>query len=100
MSIDRGTDEENIAYIYNEIFLSNKKGWNCAICDNIGKPRGYYAKWNKSEKDKHCMVSLICGIFKKQSKWNKNRLIETEIKWWLPEGRRVWGGKRGRVISQ
>ena len=22
---------------------------------------GYYAKWNKSEKDKYCMISLICG---------------------------------------
>ena len=22
----------------------------------------YYAKWNKSEKDKYCMISLNCGI--------------------------------------
>ena len=27
-------------------------------------PRGYYAKYNKSDKDKYCMVSFTCGIKK------------------------------------
>ena len=30
-------------------------------------PSDYYAKQNKSEKDKHCMISVTCGIWKK--KW-------------------------------
>ena len=28
--------------------------------------KGHYTKWNKSEKDKYCMISLICGISKIQ----------------------------------
>ena len=27
-------------------------------------PRGYYDKWNKSDKDKYCMTSLTCEISK------------------------------------
>ena len=40
--------------------------------------RGYYAKWNKSEKDKYFMISLICGAYK--NKTNKNTLMDTENK--------------------
>ena len=32
-----------------------KKG-DPAICDNMNCPGGYYAKWNKSEKDKYCKI--------------------------------------------
>ena len=32
--------------------------------DGLG---GYYAQWNKSEKDKYRLISLICGI----QKYNK-----------------------------
>ena len=48
--------------IYNETLLSHKKKWNLAICDNMNGPRWYNATWNKSDKDKYCMVSLICAI--------------------------------------
>ena len=30
---------------------SHKKEWNLAICDNMDGPRGYYAKWNKSDEE-------------------------------------------------
>ena len=33
-------------------------------CDNMGGPRGCYVRWNKLEKDKYHMVSLICEIQK------------------------------------
>ena len=33
-------------------------------CNNMDGPREYYAQWNKSEKDKYFMLSLICGISK------------------------------------
>ena len=29
-----------------------KKKWNLAICNHMDKLRGYYAKWNKSDREK------------------------------------------------
>ena len=49
-------------YIHNGIKLNHKKEWNFAICNNMDGVGGYFAKWNKSEKDKHCMLSLTGGI--------------------------------------
>ena len=58
------------------ILLSYQKEWNNAICSNTDGPRDYHTKWNKSGKDKHYMISLICGISKKDT----NELIyKTEI---------------------
>ena len=34
--------------IYSRILPSDKKKWNLATCENIGRPRGYYA--NKSDR--------------------------------------------------
>lgn len=33
-------------------------------CDNLDGPRGHYARWDKSDKDKdkYCMISLTYGI--------------------------------------
>ena len=39
-----------------------KKERNLAISKVVDRTRGYYAKQNKSEKDKYHMTSLICGI--------------------------------------
>ena len=36
----------------------------------MGGCGGYYAQWNKTEKDKYGMVSLICGILKEKKKLN------------------------------
>ena len=41
-----------------------QKQWKLAICNNRDGPGGYYAKWNKSDRDKYDMISLICGILK------------------------------------
>ena len=49
-------------YIYNGMLLSPKKEGNFAICNNMDGLGGCYAKWNKSDKDKYYMISLICGI--------------------------------------
>ena len=49
-------DKDEVIYIYiyiKVILLSHEKEWNLAICDNMDEPTGYYAKWNKSEKDKY-----------------------------------------------
>ena len=36
--------------------------WNNAICSNMDGLEGHYAWWNKSEKDKYCLISLICEL--------------------------------------
>ena len=60
--INRGMAKEDAVNIYNGILLSHKREWNSAICSNMDGLGGYHAKWNKSGKDKYCMISLICGI--------------------------------------
>ena len=48
-------------HIQNGILFSLKKE-NPVICNNLNKPGGHYAKWNKSQtqKIKYCMTSFIC----------------------------------------
>ena len=36
-----------------------------AICNNMSGPWRPYAKWDKIEKDKYCVISLICRILKR-----------------------------------
>ena len=36
-----------------------------SICNNINGPWRHYAKWDKIEKDKYCVISLICRILKR-----------------------------------
>ena len=49
-------------HTYKEYYSAIKKEWNFAICNNMDGLGGYHAKWDKSEKDEYCMISLICGI--------------------------------------
>ena len=42
---------KKILYILIWWNITQPKEWNLAICDNMNGPWGYYAKWNKSEKD-------------------------------------------------
>ena len=54
-----------MVHIYNGILLSHKKEWNFAICGNMDGLGGHYSKWDKSDKkNKHCMISLIYGVWK------------------------------------
>ena len=39
MSINRGTDKEEVVHIYNGIVLSHKKERNWVFCRNMGGPR-------------------------------------------------------------
>ena len=57
-------DKEEVVYIYihHEILLSRKKV-DFAVCNNMNGLRGYYAsEISQTEKDKYCVLSLICGI--------------------------------------
>ena len=63
------TDRYRDIYIHTHIHaieyytvLNHKKEWNFAIWSNIDGLRNYHAKWNKPEKDKCYMISLMCGI--------------------------------------
>ena len=45
-------------------YLLHYKDMAYTICNNMSELWGYYAKWNKSEKVKHNMISFICSIIK------------------------------------
>ena len=61
-------DIENVVYTY--IYTHTMKYYSAIKKKeilpnaNTDRPRRHYAKWNKSEKDKHHMISLTCGIQK------------------------------------
>ena len=55
-------DKEDVVNIYNGIPLSHEKEQIFAIYSNKDGLEGHYTKWNKTEKDKYSMLSLICGI--------------------------------------
>ena len=55
--------DKDVLYIYNGILLDNKKEWNLAIWNNVDGTRMYYAKWDKSVRERQIhMTSLICRI--------------------------------------
>ena len=41
------------------ILFSHKREGNLAICDNMDRTWGYYAKQNKTNKDKYHMISHV-----------------------------------------
>ena len=57
-------------------YYSAIKRTKFAICGSMDKHGGHCAKWNKkTEKDKYCIISLICRIWKVQqtSEYNKKK---------------------------
>lgn len=50
-------------YIASWVLLCHQK-WNFAIWDYTDRPRWYYTTLNKSDQDKHCIISFTCGILK------------------------------------
>ena len=42
-------DTENVVCMYNGLLLGHKKEHDIAICSDIDRLRGCYAKWNKSD---------------------------------------------------
>ena len=49
-------------YIYNGILLRHKKELNNTICSSMDEPKDYTTKWSKSDRERHYMISVICGI--------------------------------------
>ena len=62
---------------------------------SVARPRGHYAKWNKIEKDKYCMLCLTCGT-EKIKDYNKTEADSQVQKtnWGLPVGEREAGVAR------
>ena len=58
--MDRWMDKD-VVHIYNGILLSHKEEWKSAIYNNVGGPRGYYAKWNKSDRERQifCVIKYV-----------------------------------------
>lgn len=80
-------------------YLAIQKEWNLDIYDNRDGPRGYYTKWNKSEKDKTAWFHLYVEC-KNQNKQNKTHIHKTQrTDQWLPEGRGV-GGEMGEADQE
>ena len=73
-----------LIYICNGILFSHEKEGNPVICNNANGTWGHYVKWNKAEKDKYCMISLICEIQKR----------------WTHRNSRILGGGRGGDTGQ
>ena len=82
---------------------ATKKNENFAICSNMDGLGWYYAKWNKSEKDKYYMLSLICIIWEIQqtSEYNKkgSRLTDIENKLLLSGTGNGVGLNRGKGLG-
>ena len=65
MSIDRGTDKEDVVHIYNGILLGHLKGKDCVICRDVHGPIDCHTEWSKSERK--TTLTCMCGIlFAKQ----------------------------------
>ena len=76
---------KDVIYIHNGMLLNHKKEQNLAICNKVDGAREYFAKWNKLEKDKYHMISLMCSIRNKandhrgKKRWKpRNRLLEEQ----------------------
>ena len=97
MPIDRWTDKEDVAHIYNGILLSHKKEQNWVICRDMDGRRDCQTEWNKSEREKQ--ISYINAYMWNLEKWyrwtslqGRNRDTDVENKRMDTKGGRVGGG--------
>ena len=44
--------KEDMVYMHNRMLLSHQKEWNLAICNDVDGTREYYAKWDKSVRER------------------------------------------------
>ena len=69
VSTDRWIDKEDVIYTYNGILFSHKKQWDLSISRNMDRPRGYYAKWSKSDRERQIPYDLThMGNLKNKTK--------------------------------
>ena len=83
MSIDRGTDKEDVVHKYNAILLSHNREWNSAICRDVDGPRDCHRGWSKSEREKQISYNIASmWNLKKWYRWTywlrRNRVTDVE----------------------
>ena len=63
--------------MYVRILCGDQKERNFVICNNVDGTRGYYAKRNKSEKDKYHIISPMWNL---RSKTDEHRGRERKVR--------------------
>ena len=103
MPSNRWMDKEDLVYVYLIVYtlLSHEEEWNPPICNNMDGPRGYYAKWNKSDRERQILYDFIYMWNVKynsneQTYPNRNRVIDTENNQVVARGDGGWGEERNR----
>ena len=76
MSIDRWIGKEDMTHTHTHIYIMEyysaiKNEWNFAICNNMDGPGGYYAKWNKSDRERQILyvITHMWNLKNKTNKW-------------------------------
>ena len=66
-----------MVHIYTKQYSSAiRKGWNLGTCNNMDGPRGYYAKWSKSDRGRqYTMISLTWNL---KNKWTQTKKKQTQ----------------------
>ena len=80
-------DKERTVYIYNGILFSHEKEGYYFICENVDGTCEYYAKGNKSDRERQmlCYIQNLKGL----------NLQKQRLEWWLPvAGARGKGSER------
>ena len=74
-------------------YYTATKSRNLAICDEMDGPWGYYAMWNKSDKERPNTVwfHLYVESKKQTNEQTKHKLIDTENRLVVTRGERGWG---------
>ena len=63
-----------------EYYLAIKKDF--ATCNNMDGPRGYYAKWNKSDRERQILYDFIYMESKKAKQMNKHNKTQMTNSTW------------------
>ena len=73
-------NKEDVVHIYNEILLSHKKEIMTFAATWMDLEIIMVSEVSKTEKNKYCMISLVCGIFKQKNDINEqeNKLVVTK----------------------
>ena len=85
-------------YVYTmEYYSVIKKEWNLAICDNMDGSRRFYAKWNKSDRERQILYDFTY-IWNFKNKWTN--ITKQSYRYTEQTGgcqrRGVWGEERNR----
>lgn len=70
--MDRWMHKENV--IYTKEYYTTLKEGNPVICNNMDEHGGYYAKWNKPDKERQIHYGITYTESLKKSQTHRNRV--------------------------